>query len=61
MTDSQQEKVQKLQEKLLKAQAELTSLQQRILDPITNGDRRVRVEHLVKETELAMTKAFTRK
>ena len=61
MTDSQQEKVQKLQEKRLKAQAELTSLQQRILDPITNGDRRVRVEHLVKETELAMTKAFTRK
>ena len=60
MTDSQQEKVQKLYDNRLKAQTELNTLQQKILDSITNGDRRVRVERLVKETEDAMTKAFTR-
>ena len=60
MTDSQHEKVQKLHENRLKAQTELNTLQQKILDSITNGDRRVRVERLVKETEDAMTKAFTR-
>ena len=41
-------------------QTELNTLQQKILDFITNGDRRVRVERLVKETEDAMTKASTR-
>ena len=35
-------------------------LQQKILDSITIGDRKVRVERLVKETEDAMTKAFDR-
>ena len=60
MTDSQHEKVQKLHENCLKAQIELNTLQQKILDSITNGDRRVRVERLVKETEDAMTKVFTR-
>ena len=60
MTDSQQEKVQKLHETRLKAQTELNTLQQKILDSITNGDRKVRVERLVKETEDAMTKAFDR-
>ena len=60
MTDSQHEKVQKLHENRLKAQTELNTLQQKILDSITNGDRRVRVERLVKETEDAMTKAFNR-
>ena len=60
MTDSQQEKVQKLYDNRLKAQTELNTLQQKLLDSITNGDRRVRVERLVKETEDAMTKAFTR-
>ena len=44
----------------MKAQTELNTLQQKILDSITNGDRRVRVERLVKETEDAMTKAFNR-
>ena len=61
MTDSQQEKIQKLHENRLKAQTELINLQQKILDSITNGDRRVRVECPVKETDDAMTKAFTRK
>ena len=60
MTDSQQEKVQKLHETRLKAQTELNTLQQKILDSITNGDRKVRVERLVKETEDAMTKVFER-
>ena len=60
MTDSQQEKVQKLDENRLKAQTELNTFQQKILDSITNGDRRVRVERLVEETEDAMTKAFNR-
>ena len=60
MTDSQQENVQKLHETRLKAQTELNTLQQKILDSITNGDRKVRVERLVKETEDAMTKAFNR-
>ena len=60
MTDSQQEKVQKLHGNRLKAQTELNFLQQKILDSITNGDRRVRVERLVKETEDAMTKASNR-
>ena len=60
MTDSQQEKVQKLHENQLEAQTELNTLQQKKLDSITNGDRRVRVERFVKETEDAMTKAFTR-
>ena len=61
MTDSQNEKVQKLHENRLKAQTELNTLQQKkILYSITNGDRRVRVERLVEETEDAMTKAFTR-
>ena len=60
MTDSQHEKVRKLHENQLKAQTELNTLQQKILDSITNGDRRVRVERLVKETEDAMTKAFNR-
>ena len=60
MTDSQQEKVQKLHENRLKAQTELNTLQQKILDSILNGDRRVRVKRLVKETEDAMTNAFTR-
>ena len=41
MTDSQQEKVQKLYENRLKAQTELHTLQQKILDSIANGDRRV--------------------
>ena len=58
MTDSQQDKVQKLHENRLKAQTELHTLQQKILDSITNGDRRNRVERVVKETEDAMTKAF---
>ena len=44
----------------MKAQTELNTLQQKILDSITNGDQRVRVERLVKETEDAMTKAFNR-
>ena len=61
MTDSQQERVQKLHENRLKAQTELNTLQQNILDSITNGDRRVRIEHLVKETEEAMTKNFYHK
>ena len=60
MTDSQQKKVQKLHETRLKAQTELNTLQQKILNSITNGDRKVRVERLVKETEDAMTKAFDR-
>ena len=60
MTDSQHEKVQKRHESRLKAQTELNTLQQKILDSISNGDRRVRVERLVKETEDAKTKAFTR-
>ena len=60
MTDSKQEKVQKLHENRLKAHTVLNTLQKKILDSITNGDRRVRVERLVKETEDAMTKAFTR-
>ena len=44
----------------MKAQTELNTLQQNILDSITNGDRRVRVERLVKETGNAMTKVFNR-
>ena len=60
MTDSQQEKVQKLNENCLKVQTEMNTLQQKKLKSITNGDRRVRVERLVKETEDARTKAFTR-
>ena len=60
MTDPQPEKVQKLHENRLKAQTELSTLQQTLLDSIANGDRRVRVERLVKDTEDAMTKAFTR-
>ena len=51
--DSQQEKVQKLHENRLKAQTELNTL-----GSIGNVDRRVRAEHLIKETEDAMTKAF---
>ena len=58
MTDSQQDKVQKLHENRLKAHTELHTLQQKILDSITNEDRRVRVKRLVKETEDAMTNAF---
>ena len=60
MTDSQQDKVQKLHENRLKAQTDLITLQQKILDSITSRDRRVRVERLVKETEDAMTKTFNR-
>ena len=60
MTDSQQDKVQKLLENRLKAQTDLITLQQKILDSITSRDRRVRVERLVKETEDAMTKTFKR-
>ena len=60
MTDSQQEKVQKLHESRLKAQTELHTLQQKRLDSITNGDRRVRIERLVKETEDARKKTFPR-
>ena len=59
MTDLQ-EKVQKLHESRLKAQTELNSLQQKISDSITNADRRVKVERLVKEAEDAMTKAFNK-
>ena len=60
MTDSQHEKVQKHHENRLKSQTELNTLQQKILDSITNGDRRVRFERLVKDTEDAMKKAFIR-
>ena len=60
MTDSQQDKVQKLHENRLKAQTDLITLQQKILDSITSRDRRVRVERLVKETEDKMTKAFNK-
>ena len=49
-----------MHENRLKAQTELSSLQQKILVSITNGDRRVRVERLVKNIEDAMTKALTR-
>ena len=38
----------------------MNTLQQKILVAITNGDRKVRVERLVKETGDAMTKAFDR-
>ena len=55
MTDLQ-EKVQKLHDSRLKAQTELNSLQQKISDSITNADRRVKVERLVKEAEDAMTR-----
>ena len=44
----------------MKAQTELNTLQQKILDSITNGDRRVRVERLVEETEDALTKSSHR-
>ena len=60
MTDPQQDKVQKLHENRLKAQTDLITLQQKILDSITSRDRRVRVERLVKETEDTMTKAFNK-
>ena len=60
MTDSQQDKVQKLHENRLKAQTDLITLQQKILDSITSRDRRVRVERLVKETEDTMMKAFNK-
>ena len=60
MTDSQQDKVQKLHENRLKAQTDFITLQQKILDSITSRDRRVRVERLVKETEDTMTKAFNK-
>ena len=60
MTDSQQDKVQKLHENQLKAQTDLITLQQKILDSITSRDRKVRVERLVKETEDAMIKTFNR-
>ena len=59
MTDLQ-EKVQKLHESRLKAQTEPNSLQQKISDSIANADRRVKVEHLVKEAEDAMTRAFSK-
>ena len=38
----------------------MNTRQQRILDSITNGDRKVRGERLVKETEDAMTTDFDR-
>ena len=60
MTDSQQERVQTHHENPLKGQTDLNSLQRKILDSITNGDRRVQVERLVKETEDAMAKVFNR-
>ena len=60
MTDSQQNKVQKLHENRLKAQTDLITLQKKILDSITSQDRRVRVERLVKGTEDAKTKIFNR-
>ena len=60
MTDSQQDKVQKFHENRLKAQTDLITLQQKILDSITSRDRRVRVQRLVKETEDTMTKAFNK-
>ena len=59
MTDLQ-EKVQKLHDSRLKAQTELNSLQQKISDSITNADRRIKVERLVKEAEDAMTRAFSK-
>ena len=59
MTDSQKENVQKLYETRLKAQTELNTLQQRILDSITSGDRKIRVERLVNGTEDAMRKILT--
>ena len=59
MTDLQ-EKVQKLHRSRLKAQTELNSLQQKISESLSNADRRVKVERLVKETEDAMTKAFNK-
>ena len=59
MTDSQ-EKVQKLYESRLKTQTEINALQQKIVESIANGDRIVRVERLIKETEDAMTKAFSK-
>ena len=44
----------------MNAQTELNTLQQKILDSITNRDRRVRVERLVKETEDALTESYHR-
>ena len=38
----------------------MNTLIQKVLHSITNGDRRVRVDRLVKETENAMTEAFNR-
>ena len=60
MSDSQQEKLQRLYEGRLKAETELNCQQQKILDALANGDRRVRVERLVKAAEEAMTKAFAK-
>ena len=59
MTDLK-EKVQKLHESRLKAQTELNTLQQKISESITKADRRVKVERLVKEAEVAKTKAFNK-
>ena len=60
MIDPQQEQVQNPHENRLTAKTEFNTWQQKILESTANEDRRVRVERLVKGTEVAMTKAFTK-
>ena len=50
----------KLHESRLKAEADLSCQQQKIVDAVLNGDYRVRIERLVNAAEEAMTKTCTK-
>ena len=54
MTDTRQDKVEKLFESRAKAETELQRLQEKVQDAVENKDRRVRVERLVTSCDEAV-------
>ena len=58
MADSQHGKVVKLHESRTEAESDLKRIHQQIVEAVENGDRRVRVERLVKNCDDAITKAI---
>ena len=56
--DSRSQKVKKIYESCAKVESELKRYQQQLAEAVDSTEKKVRVEHLVKSCEEAMTKAI---
>ena len=60
MSDSQKVKIKNLHKSRLKSETDKSCQEQKTVDAVSNGDRLVRVETLVKAAVEAMTKTYTK-